>query len=303
VDPATRMATINFRPFRSIITITKLTADGDVSEFDLTVTDRQIEIPDGMYHQKAVFQTTYAVAEPDVDIISNIASEENKFINAGTTDGAFLELPGSPYIEPGIINDNTDWKRISSMRGEWQYILPGINDAKGVTGWIDQGSLGKAFPIDGAIHDNVYYGRAGETPIFRTDALEAHLYNIMSDYSGDVTIRVERFFAKYTGQVMEENLIYEPIQVRVNNLKAQNLSSYDGSPDAGFVAQLSNTQQYRHFSNRIQFPDTVGPNSTIEVIYQTRASTVQYKAKLLCNKKSRFYTSPLLKRALLVTSL
>jgi len=298
VDPATAVAVLRLRPFKNNIDITLTGPDTEPDTFNVPVAaGGLVTIPAAYYDQKFVYQTTYAVAEPDVDVISNITSEDNTFVNTGTTDGAFLELPSSPYIALGIVNDIINWKKRSRLHGIWDYQLPGYNDAAGNVSWV--GST-RAFPMDGLVIDDTYFGRACYDKLFRTPELEAFLYSIMSAHSGDVKLRVERFFEENTGNILEENLKYEPIVVKVNGQTAQNLSNYDGRPDSGFVSELELTQQYRHFSNRLLFPAEV--KSVIEVKYRQRAATVQYKGRLLCNRKSRFFTSPMLKSVLLVTA-
>ena len=89
--------------------------------------------------------------------------------------------------------------------------------------------------------------------------------------------------------------------MKVNGSVAFNLANYDGNPHSGFIGNLPLWQQYRHFSNRLFFGEALDSSYKIEVEYAFKEATIQPIAKLYCNKKSNFWTTPVVKNMLVST--
>lgn len=300
VDPITRKAKLRFDPFKSSITVVKKAQGSSSITFSVNVNSgRVVTIPGDKYEQKAVYISTYAVEDPDLHIKSNINSVKNIVTVHGTNDGRFLKLEKAPAVELGIINDEFLFIQRDTFQGIWTFKTnPSFNDS---TDWVDKLNINRAFPTDGIVIDNIYYGRPCINPIKRTSIFEDFLFDMFSRYSGDSTLMVDRFFNTYQNKVLQGNIIYEPLLVLVNGEKAFNLSSYDGSPPSGFRTDIPLRLQYRHFGNRILFPEYLNASFEIQLTYRLKETTVAYGAKLLVNKKSNFWVTPQINNVLIGT--
>lgn len=295
VDHTTRLGTLRFVPLQPTVTITRVYPDNVVTTFNnvLVINSQQIDLmQNNMYHQKGVFQATYSIKEPTVDVISNLVSKPFVFETGATSSGQFVVLPKSPCIEYGIVNDSIRWKKRSAFECIWDLVV--TQDA-----WVDPGT--KSFHIDGLVFDNIYYGPACVGVINRsTHGLETFLFAMFSRYSSNPAILVNRFFNTYSGTVLNNNISYKPFSVYVNSIEASNLSNYDGSPDSGFLSSIPSTEQYRHFETSIMFPQAL-KDVNIRVEYRIRETMLQYSGTLYCNKNSEFVHTPLLRSVVLAT--
>lgn len=296
VEPSTRIAKLKFQPFKDTITIDIKRVGLPDSTIQVLVVNNEVEIPQASYDQKAVYETTYALEDNDLHLQSNLISEPTKEIFSGTNEGEFLVLNKAPVIELGIVNDDFRFVRKDPFVPSWSYITNANFDD--TLDWVDRLVQGKSFPVDGTVIDNVYYGRGGENEIKRTPALETHLMSIFSRYSGDSVTQLERFFAKYEGEVLQANLEYSPITVKVNDTVALCVSEFNGNPPSGFIASHPSHLQYRIFGNRLMFVESLDNNFDIEVEYRIKETTITYAAKLRSNRKSNFWTSPVLSEAM-----
>ncbi len=293
VDPKTRKAILNFEPFRSTVEIVaKREGSADVF-FDVTVVGgRSVTIPDVEYSQKYVFQVSYPVKESKVYLASSLSAKPNVEVFEGTDSEGFIQLSQNPYIDLGIINDQALWRKQLSHQSKWNLV---------VTDTTKHADKAESFPLHGFVSNNNYYGYAGNSPIVRTTELEDYLLTFFSKYSGDSVIWTNRFFNKYAGKVLEPILSYEPIRVKVKGSVAFNLANYDGNPHSGFLGNIPLWQQYRHSSNRLFFGEPLDADHKVEVEYSFKEATIQPVAKLFCNKKSNFWTTPLVKNILVST--
>ena len=292
VDPIGQTATLRFTPLSSI-TIDFYAPDGIKNSVEVTAVNRIVSISN--FNSKYVYEATYVISDPEISVTSSLASKEYRHETKGTSgdgvDDNFIELPIAAHVDLPIVNDVTVWRKKNAIEAKW--ILNLSSTPSQIDGYFWDDSL---------IVDNIYYGRSIDVPIFRTENLESHLYNILDNGTGDTYILVERFFQTYVGLTFSENLEYSPIEVIINKQPAVNLSSYNGLASLDFISFIDASLQYRHFDNRLLFPNALKDTDNIEVIYRIKESVVRYKSKLICNKKSEFSISPLLKSSTLVTS-
>jgi hypothetical protein len=287
----TGAASLRFEPLGSTVQVEYYGSDTDSKKtITLNVTNQQVYIPSGILNQKMIYQATYPVKYPDVDVATNIETVVYSRNFDGTNDGEFLELPNSPVIEPGIVNDVIRWRKPNRLYAKWLIVLN--------PSYTMEGTL----PSDCLIVGNIYYGRAITSPIVRDNATETFVRSVISRYAGDVNLWVDRFFQKYQGQVLEQNLVYEPIEVVISGQKCLNLTHYDGSPDSSFISSVKKSLQFRHDGNRFLFGEVIPTGTSISVKYRFRESTIRYNAELRVNKKSNFYRSPVLKDVMIATA-
>ena len=294
IDPETRKGILRFDPYASTVNVSIQKAAGEFSSIRLDVNDgRVIELSTTSYNQKWTYSSTYPVKESKVYLLGSVPSKNTVETYKGTDSKGFIKLQQNPYIDLGIANDVIRWVKDSKLQARW---------ALQVGDTVSYVSGNEMFPTHGVVSNNsVYYGYKGEEAINRTSDLDGWLYTFFSNYSGDSKVLIDRFYNKYNGKVLETNLVYEPLIVKVNGVVANNLTNYSGGPDTGFISGIPLDNQFHHFSNRLKFAKEIPDTVDIEVTYDFKATTIQLVSDLMLNKKSNFHATPILKNVLVST--
>lgn len=292
IDHTTKKGKLRFVPLDTQVTVKRVYPLNEVALFTLPVTNLMyVDLSNSnIYHQKGVYQCSYRIKEPIIDVVSSLVSKPYRFSATATTDGSYLELPKAPVIEYGIVNDEVNWRKRPN-RAIWDMVMGNVPV------WV---TTNKSFPTIGKVFNNIYYGPACPDAISRNSILEAYLLEMFSKYSATPDVLVSRFFNKYEGQTLPFNMSYSPIKVSIDGKELLNLSNYNGMPDAGFLPSAGTKTQCRHFETRILFPEPIS-DSNILVEYQIRETSLQYKGTLNCNSNSEFTSSPLLRNVVLAT--
>jgi hypothetical protein len=297
IDPITRQATLRFETAEEKIMVDVLIPTYDTggyftkTSFPVTVDNyRQVIIPVAGFDLHNTYQTTYVVSEQDLHVFSRIPARETTSTYNGTDDTGFVTLPTAPVVELAIVNDKTNFEKINDYSALWKVNLDSVAPTATET---------DGFPAGGHVIGDIYYGPAGTSAITRTPALEYLLWQKLTLISGDTQIQVDRFFNKYQNQVLKENSFYSPIIVTSEGQTALNLTNYKGGPDTGFQTGLPSHLQYTHFGNLLKFPEE--HNKPIEVVYRIKESVFSYQNEMICNRKSNFWITPILKSVLVAS--
>jgi len=297
-DMAYGAAFLKFTPATSTVTVEKWEPDPD-SDGRYWSTSKALTVnPGNMVYDntwfmdpQATYTATYPVRSIESSVPSYLASKEVITRATGTDERGFLQLPSSPHIEYGIINDIENFKK-SAGRGA-EYILKNKNSTNWVT--VTQPGLTgvKSLLQDAIIVDNIYYGAASEDKLYRILELENYVLGIVANYPGNPRVVTDRFFNKYQNKILKENLKYTPIEVTVDGQLAVNLSSYDGMPHSGFISGIPGKLQFRHTENQLMFGSAF--QGEVIIKYRTKYTKLSYEAVLKSHRNSNVWETPKLK--------
>ena len=210
-----------------------------------------------------------------------------------------VQLNYYPFVEYSIINA-TDWERDDAVEARWRFVpsIPNKTSTDGTQADVISGSdiVYLSTGMDALTDQDPLYLRLGnETAVRTVSVLDVTGLQMTTGYDGPTTgvdyqlgIGVTLDGTLYT---LDTNT-YEPIEIFVNDQKAQNLTRYEDFENPAFVPGESGRRlQYVQAGRNVYFSAPVTA-STIEVDYRWMTQYLRVNAILRSNFPIRTEVTP-----------
>lgn len=308
LDRTTRQDTTRFPAASSTVTVRrsgKKLGPGDFSVATLSSGQLRITIARSAFFRTARYTVTYTPATDsdlfDVDALYDSVVIDRPEIFPGTDETGAVELRHYPYVEYGVINNATLFKREATRSARYFWI----------------GGAQQVF-LDGIMYGDVNVKLAGA---ISSTATTITLNSVLGLQSPAGKLRIENEIITYTG-ISSNDLTgvtrgvdgtqaqahaaltpivgeraYEPLVVTVGNIKARNITDYLSGEHPAFLAASDDTLCYEflHIGRRLFFNRPISDNP-ITVRYRWMSQYIQVHALLRSHTVGRVPQTPVLHR-------
>jgi len=261
------------------------------------------------YDPNAVYTISYNAVESDAVVNINDRFNSTDLVDPdifeSTNRNNAIKLSYFPYIEYEIVNDTGSWTKDDAEDGRWRF-LPSKQNYKAGTIIVDDGSL-NVTGVDTTWNATNLDLSAGVINVLRVKN-DANMYKIQSVADTGTIVLEEAFDGTdvsgqeyQIGQAFEadgrlyalDQIIYEPVQVFVNDVKAFNLTDYRSLEHPAFipVAKIGRQYQFIQAGSLLYFNVPI-ENAKIEVYYPWLTQYVQLQAVLRSNVPVRTNITP-----------
>lgn len=253
-------------------------------------------INDRSFDANAVYTLQY-VAQPGSDVLQidgvlNSTSLIEPEVFQETNRQQAIVLSRVPYIDYSIVNSD-EWSRENLLDAKWKFV-PGLPNYK-------TGTITAAYGSPTITGSGTLFLTGLDTT--KTNALRVEgddsIYKILSvNGNGSITL-AETYkgtsgsgLSYVAGEYFEsdgylyafDQIVYEPIRVYVNDVKAYSLTDYEALEHQAFTDKPKSGRQYQfiHSGNLLYFNAPIS-RAKIEVYYSYLAEYVKVNATLRCN--------------------
>jgi hypothetical protein len=261
-----------------------------------------LQIGQSAFDANAIYTITYYSTESSRKLslreINSTALLEAETFTATDRDNR-IQLSYYPFVEYSIVNAS-DWARDDAVEARWKFVpsVPNKTSADGTQADVISGSdiVYLSTGLDELTDQDPLYLRLGnETTVRTVSILDVTGLQMTTGYDGATTgvdyqvgIGVTLDGTLYT---LDTNT-YEPIEIFVNDQKAQNLTRYEDFENPAFVPGESGRRlQYIQAGRNIYFSAPVTA-STIEVDYHWMTQYLRVNAILRSNFPIRTEVTP-----------
>lgn len=310
LDSSTHADTTRFPAANTTVVVRRggrLLVVTDYTVVTLATGHLRITINASAFFRTARYSVTYTpAANQDVLKVTDLFDSvrlENPEIHAGTDERGAIELAHYPFVEFGVVNDETRFRREATrsarflwMGGAQQLFLDGVmygdvNTRLGTT----ISATATTIPLTSVLG-------------LQTTSLPAKLRidDEIVQYTGvsgssltGVTRGVDgtRAVSHTSGVVITGERIYEPLVVTVGNVKAANITDYLGGRHPAFLATTDAAIQYEFLQlGRKLFFNRPITNKPIAIHYRWMSQYVQVHALLRSHTIGRVPQTPVLRR-------
>jgi len=313
IDRTTRQGTTRFPS--SAPTVQEIRRSGaalvpaDFTVTQLTTGHLRVTLTRAAYARHSRYSVTY-LPSADQDMVKvtdlfdsvRIATPE---VFHNTDESGALEIQTYPYVEYGVINDTARFRREHrrSSRYYWiggasQYFLDNIQYGDLNT------ALSAALPA--AATTIALTNVTGLQPASPTHPSKLRIENEIVQYTGISGTTLTGVTRGFDGTVATSHLIntvivgervYEPLVVKVGNIKATNITDYRTGEHPAFLATGAAALQfeYLHIGKRLFFNRPL-TGKTITVDYRWMTQYIQLHARLRSHTVGRVPYTPVLQR-------
>jgi hypothetical protein len=308
MDRTTREDTTRFPAANTTVTIRRGGQALSASDFTVAALASghlRITITQAAFFRSARYTVTYtATAGQDVfnvDAVFDSVQLDRPESFLGTDENGSIELQTFPYVEFGVINDESRFRREAPRSARYFWL-----------GGSEQHFL------DGRMYGNANVALAGAITAAATTIT---LTSVLGLEPAPAQLKIENELISYTGiaannltgvtrgvggtlaqahasgvQVTGER-VYEPLTVTVGNVKAANITNYESGEHPAFLATSDAAvgYEYLQIGKRLFFNRPI-TNKPITVTYRWMSQYIQVHAILRSHTVGRVPQTPILNR-------
>lgn len=295
------------------VTDPSIVNDGIISDLNRHSTPTNTRVGRGLitfldaaeFDPNAVYTLQY-VALPGSDEL-NIDGEINstelidpEVFKATNRDHAIV-LARFPYVDYNIIN-STKWTRDDEEIARWRFVptLPNYKTGSVLVTASSPNLVGTTTSwLTGVdMTETNAFRVKGESTIYAMQSVASDTAAVLAaNYRGGTLggqdYVIGQYFQSDGKYYCFENMVYEPIRVYVNDVKAYNLTNYETFENPAFsdVPRAGRQLQFIHSGNILYF-NTPIENARIEVFYSWLTEYVRVAATLRCNLPANTVLTP-----------
>lgn len=290
-----------------------ITNAGIISDLNRFVTPTNTRVGRGLltfldaaeFDPNAVYTLQYVAAPgaDELDIDGEINSTElvDPEVFEGTNRDHALVLSRFPYVDYNIIN-SLKWTRDDEEIARWRFVPTLPNYKTGTIGTtINTPNLvgvGTAWATGVDMTETNAFRIKGASTIYKMQAVGNNTNaTLAANYKGATLTGQDYVIGQYFESDGKfycfENMVYEPVRVYVNNVKAYNLTNYETFENPAFsdIPRAGRQLQFIHAGNILYF-NTPIENARIEVFYSWLTEYVRVAATLRCNLPANTVLTP-----------